>query len=233
MVADRALPRMRGLLGHPALPQSRGLLLTPAPSVHTALMRFAIDVVFLDHKLVVTRVVPDLRPWRTASSRRARSALELPAGTCEACGVRAGDKFALLDPADEAITERATPRRLDRSGGEHSQAVLIIAADRRFRAVARTLLGSRGWDVDLLERDGEIGEALRRSGAEVALVDVSESMSHATDIAASVLATAPGTKIVFVSSAIDESLGSLPILPKWGSLDDLCAAIEGVQEPVL
>ena len=64
--ADTALARVRGLLGRASLPSGEGILLRPASSVHTAFMRFPIDVVFLDRELRVLKVVPGLPPWRTA-----------------------------------------------------------------------------------------------------------------------------------------------------------------------
>src|ERR1051325_378188 len=53
-IADRALPRMKGLLGRRSLPPGEGILITPAPSIHTWFMRFPIDVVFLGRDLEVT-----------------------------------------------------------------------------------------------------------------------------------------------------------------------------------
>jgi uncharacterized membrane protein (UPF0127 family) len=94
-VADRALPRMRGLIGRRGLPAGEGLLLRPAPSIHTAFMRFPIDAVFLDRELHVLEVVERLRPWRMASKRGARAVLELPAGESARRGVRAGDRLEL------------------------------------------------------------------------------------------------------------------------------------------
>jgi uncharacterized membrane protein (UPF0127 family) len=79
-LAERPLARMRGLLGRRFLSPGEGLLLSPAPSIHTAFMRFPIDAIFLDRDDVVVRVVEGLAPWRMASARGARSVLELPAG---------------------------------------------------------------------------------------------------------------------------------------------------------
>jgi uncharacterized membrane protein (UPF0127 family) len=103
---------MRGLLGRQSLPAGEGLLLTPAPSVHTAFMRFPIDVVFLDRDLQVLKLVQGLTPWRIASARRARATLELAAGEAHARGVRVGDSLGLgsLDEVRAAIG-RARPRR--------------------------------------------------------------------------------------------------------------------------
>lgn len=97
MLADRPLTRMRGLLGRSQLPIGEGLLLTPAPSIHTAFMRFAIDAVFLDRDLRVLKTVEGMGPWRAAFQRRARSVLELPAGQVAQMRLRVGDQLRLED----------------------------------------------------------------------------------------------------------------------------------------
>jgi uncharacterized membrane protein (UPF0127 family) len=97
-VADGPWSRMRGLLGRRSLPRGEGILLQPASSVHMFFMAFAIDVVWLDRDLQVVGVTPDLRPWRVAGRRGARSALELPAGECERRGVGVGDRLRLEAP---------------------------------------------------------------------------------------------------------------------------------------
>lgn len=98
VVADRPLARMRGLLGRSELARGEGLLLRPAPSIHTAFMRFEIDALFLDRELRVLRVAPRLRPWRAAAKRHARSVLELPSGEAERLGVQVGDRLAIVEP---------------------------------------------------------------------------------------------------------------------------------------
>ena len=90
LLAETPLARMRGLLGRSGLPSGEGLLLRPAASIHTAFMRFAIDVVFLNRANEVVKVVHELRPWRTTSCRGARAALELPAGEAAKRGLRPG-----------------------------------------------------------------------------------------------------------------------------------------------
>ena len=55
-VADTIWRRMRGLLGRNSLEPAKGLLLRPAWSIHTMFMRFPIDVVFVDHDLIVIRI---------------------------------------------------------------------------------------------------------------------------------------------------------------------------------
>src|SRR5215207_4523882 len=69
-VADTRRTRMKGLLGRRSLEPGEGLLLQPAGSVHTAFMRFAIDVVFLDRDLRVLRVAASVRPWRAHNAGR-------------------------------------------------------------------------------------------------------------------------------------------------------------------
>jgi len=94
-VVEGLFSRMRGLLGRSELPAGHGMLINPAPSVMTYFMRFPIDVVFLDRDWRVVKVVHRLGPWRVAGARRAVAALELPAGTAEACRLQVGDALEL------------------------------------------------------------------------------------------------------------------------------------------
>lgn len=94
-LAKNPVRRMKGLLGRRGLGEDEGLLLRPAGSIHTLFMRFPIDVVFLDKELRVVRVAAEVRPWRFASARRARSVLELPAGAAARRGIRAGEPLVV------------------------------------------------------------------------------------------------------------------------------------------
>jgi uncharacterized membrane protein (UPF0127 family) len=96
LVAGSPLARMRGLLGRASLAGDEGIYLRPASSVHTAFMRFPIDVVFVDRDLVVLKVVPALPAWRTSGCRGAKAAVELAAGEAARRGVTAGTKLALV-----------------------------------------------------------------------------------------------------------------------------------------
>ena len=97
-VATTRADRRRGLLGRPSLGVSEGLMLTPCAAVHTAFMHFPIDVVFVDADGRAVRVVPRVRPWRIAASLRARSVIELPAGTAAATDIQVGDLLDLAPP---------------------------------------------------------------------------------------------------------------------------------------
>ena len=94
-VAERPLARMKGLLGRTGLGPGQGMLITPAPSVMTFFMRFPIDVVFLDRDRTIVGISHTLVPWRIAGARRAVAALELPAGTAEACELKLGETLQL------------------------------------------------------------------------------------------------------------------------------------------
>lgn len=104
--ASNPLTRMAGLLGRRELAPGEGMWFEPASSIHTAFMRFAIDVIFLDREGVVLRCVPAMRPFRVAAQRGARAAVELPAGTIERSGVSAGDRLTMeaVDSASEGRT---------------------------------------------------------------------------------------------------------------------------------
>jgi uncharacterized membrane protein (UPF0127 family) len=101
---------MRGLLGRRNLPSGEGILLKPASSVHMAFMRFAIDAVFLDRDMRVVKIAEDLRPWRMAGARGAKSVLEIPAGEAARRGLSVGDRLvAGADPSQTSPATGATP----------------------------------------------------------------------------------------------------------------------------
>ena len=80
--------RTRGLLGRTGI--TGALLLTPAASVHTLGMRFAIDVAYLDRRMRVL-AVRTMPPGRLGRPRlRARHVLEAEAGAMAAWGLRPG-----------------------------------------------------------------------------------------------------------------------------------------------
>ncbi len=109
-VADRPLRRMRGLMGRRGLVAGAGMLIVPAPAVHTAFMRFPIDVLFLDREMRVVKLVEELAPWRIARCRGARAVLELGAGEISSCEVSVGD---CLEVRDSARRRRGRRNRKD------------------------------------------------------------------------------------------------------------------------
>ena len=95
-VARSFLARFRGLMLTASLEPGTGLLFPRTSSVHTHFMRYPIDVVFLDAEGRVVSIKPALRPWRFASSRGARTVLELPPGEAAAAGLAEGDVLSGL-----------------------------------------------------------------------------------------------------------------------------------------
>jgi uncharacterized protein len=91
-LADRTV----GLLGTSELQPGEGLWIERSPSIHMFFMRYAIDAVFVSAEGTVTRLVPDLRPWRVVWwARGARDCLELPAGQAAATSTLVGDSLRL------------------------------------------------------------------------------------------------------------------------------------------
>jgi uncharacterized protein len=92
-VARTFAQRTRGLLGRDGYDGAYVLHHTSA--VHSLGMRFAIDVAFLDKRLVVVDRT-ELRPWRMTLPRiRSRSVLEAAAGSFDRWGLRVGDELEL------------------------------------------------------------------------------------------------------------------------------------------
>ena len=92
-IAGSYRARARGLLGRDDIPGA--LLLTPAISVHTVRMRFAIDVAYLDRRLTVL-AVRTMPPGRLGLPRlRSRHVLEAEAGAMERWGLRAGVRVTI------------------------------------------------------------------------------------------------------------------------------------------
>jgi uncharacterized membrane protein (UPF0127 family) len=92
--------RTVGLLRTPSLEPGEGLWIEHAPSIHMFFMRYPIDAVFLAADGRVTKVVPNLKPWRVVLwARGARDCLELPSGAAATAGVQVGDHLKAGMPA--------------------------------------------------------------------------------------------------------------------------------------
>ncbi|MDA8313423.1 MAG: DUF192 domain-containing protein [Actinomycetota bacterium] len=94
-VAESIADRARGLMG---LEQYEGaLLLMRTRSVHTAGMRFPLDVAYLDKELHVVATTT-LRTWSVALPRRgAAHILEARAGAFERWRLRPGDQLEIRE----------------------------------------------------------------------------------------------------------------------------------------
>ena len=164
VVADRAHRRMRGLLGRKYLRQGEGMVLRPGWSIHTAFMRFPIDVVFLDADQVVIRDRARGRPVADGVvPRRARGGrAALPASASGAASRSAtaspGRRAARRTHAPSAGRDvrrrarraaRARPRREQRpalpasSLASCSEAAISRSRSSRPRSGSRTRFSSR------------------------------------------------------------------------------------------
>lgn len=101
-VARTFWQRLLGLAGLRAMPADCALLITRCDSVHTAWMRFAIDVVFLDFRGRVVRVVEGLRPWRAVGCPAAAAVVETRAGHAARLGFEAGTTGSPAGPTPGA-----------------------------------------------------------------------------------------------------------------------------------
>ena len=94
--------RLRGLLGRAPLAPGEGLLIDPCGSIHTFLMGYPIDVVYLSRDFVVSKIVPRLGPWRCSMAFGAAMTLELCAGAAEQTGLVTGQALLWRPGSDPA-----------------------------------------------------------------------------------------------------------------------------------
>lgn len=113
-IAATRASRRRGLLGRDHLDEASAMLLAPCAAVHTAGMRFPIDVVFVDRQGYAVKVVRNLKPWRIALAAAGRAVIEMPAGTLGWGQVLVGDRLYLA-PASTAKAPEGTNKTFSRA----------------------------------------------------------------------------------------------------------------------
>ncbi len=97
-VASSTKDRTVGLLRTPEVKSGEGLWIERSPSIHMFFMRYAIDAVFVSKTGRVTKVVPNLKPWRVVWwARGAQDCLELRAGATAESQTQVGDELRLVD----------------------------------------------------------------------------------------------------------------------------------------
>src|SRR5258706_14933728 len=94
-IADTSATRNKGLLKHTGLAEGEGLWIVPCEGVHSFFMKFAIDVVFINKKRIVTKLRPNMVKSRLALSLSAHSTIELPVGIIEKTRTQVGDQLEL------------------------------------------------------------------------------------------------------------------------------------------
>ena len=96
-VADSAAKRNKGLLGRDGLANGEGLWIRPCEAIHTFWMRFPIDLVYLDRKMHIRKLVSAVPPWRLSACLMAHSVIELPPGTIHETQTQPGDTLEFSD----------------------------------------------------------------------------------------------------------------------------------------
>jgi CheY-like chemotaxis protein len=104
--------------------------------------------------------------------------------------------------------------------------VLLVAADRRFRMLASTSLTLRGYYVTVTTGTADVAELATRGRVDVAVIDATGSLTEAAREAARLRSARPRLGIVAVSDDSRPGLCAFPVLPRWGSFESLCGAIE-------
>jgi uncharacterized protein len=85
------------LIGRRTIGDGDAMLFENCSCIHTFFMRVPIDVVFLDERNVVVRVVKSARPWRPLiGCSGARNVVELAAGSAERYGITEGETLDLV-----------------------------------------------------------------------------------------------------------------------------------------
>ena len=224
VVADSTMRRLRGLLGKGDLPSGQGILLRPAWSIHTAFMRFPIDVVFLDADQVVVKIVPRLAPFKTASCRGAREVIELRSGECDRRGLSLGDRVAWAARAnvDEAPVRPGAELAVDRRGS-----VVLASKDQRYLKLVRFLLDGKGIDVVASVPPSGAADAAGGESADVVVIDTGDMLAEGLRLANVTRARRPEATVVLVGERADErSPVGMRVYEKWDETEGVVAAVE-------
>ena len=224
IVADGAFRRLRGLLGRKALGADEGIVLRPAWSIHTAFMRFSIDVVFVDAEQVVMRIAPGLRPFKTASCRGAREVVELAAGECARRGLAPGDRvaWASRDVVNALAIKESPPLQVERLG-----TVLVASVDQRFVKLARFLLEGRGIAIGGQTAPVSLSGSLADSNVDAVLLDAGVSLGDGLRTLNNARAQRPDVPFILVAEAPGERApASVRVYDKWQETDAAMSALE-------
>jgi len=226
VVADRAHRRMRGLLGRRYLRQGEGMVLRPGWSIHTAFMRFPIDVVFLDADQVVVKIEPEVGPWRTVSSRGAREVVELAAGECRRRGLQVGDRVAWASRSQVDVRrDRERPARGPEEAEPRAR-VLVASRDPRFIRLARFLLGGRELEVHDLHAPERLPEAVLDPTLDLVVLDGADTIADALRTANAARASRPDLPVVIAADTGGQSPEGMRIFDRWNETEELLMDVE-------
>jgi uncharacterized protein len=222
-VCDTLRRRLVGLLGRKSIGPDEGVVLRPSFSIHTAFMRFSIDVVFIDHDQTVVRIHPGLKPFSTASCRGAREVVELAAGECARRGLEVGDRvaWAARGRFEETPTkENALPAAPTTLG-----TVLVASSEQRFAKLARFLLAGRNAAVESPVSPADVVGALDES-IDVVLLDIGDRTAEGLRTANAIRSTRPEIDVVLAGETEGEgAFSGVRVYDRWNETEELVDAI--------
>jgi uncharacterized protein len=225
-VADRAPRRVRGLLGRKQLGPNEGMLLRPAWSVHTAFLRFPIDVLFINGEQIVMKKVANMKPFRTATCRGAREVVELAAGVCDRLGIEAGQRLSWAAAQQSISASTSENGAAPRPAEDPLLTALVASQDERFRSLATFLFGRNGFDVASVVALKDVLERVAEKHFDLVVIDCAESFSAAARIVAALEVMHPTVHPVLVNDPPGTGWQSgLNVLDKWTSIERLPSMI--------
>lgn len=92
-VAGTFWRRLKGLMGTDSFPAGQALIIKPCTGVHTFGMKYAIDVLFVDARHRVVKIVAAMGPNQVAVASGASYVVELEAGAVQRSGTAVGDSI--------------------------------------------------------------------------------------------------------------------------------------------
>lgn len=91
-VATQFWDRAKGLIGTKQLPANKGIWFPRTNWIHTMFMSMPIDVIYLDKKMNIKKLQPNLKPWRfPAPVFSANSVVEAQSGFIAQNDLEIGD----------------------------------------------------------------------------------------------------------------------------------------------
>lgn len=115
---------------------------------------------------------------------------------------------------------------MDHDAAPNAIHVLLVASDRRFRSVASMLLARRGFAVTTSDNARGVAQLAPRDRADVVVIDAGALLTAAARTADLVGSLVPPVGVVIVADEAESGLPHMPMLPKWGPIEDLVGAIE-------
>lgn len=97
-VADTFLSRLSGLMFRKDLKGDGGLYLTPCNQIHTFLMKFEIDAIFVSRQHEVLHIESNIKPCRVSRHvKGAAAVIETAPGFAGCAGIVVGDELDFIE----------------------------------------------------------------------------------------------------------------------------------------